>query len=110
VVPYNQPIAASDMLRRFLTNESFVDIESPLIRYGDYSVADEYTMSNPSIAMENGQPQTHITVTLASLLAFVAGIVSTIIFLKIWNKKEGRGAYSRIPDAAAEMNGNGSMH
>jgi len=33
VVPYNQPIAAMDLLNRFLRNESFVDLPSPTIRF-----------------------------------------------------------------------------
>ena len=100
MVPYNQPVAALDMLRRFLTNETFIDVEAPQIRYGDYSVGDEYIMSNPIIQAPKGFDR-NSTATLASLLAFVAGIVSTIVFLKIWNRKQqgSGGKYSRIPDA-----------
>jgi hypothetical protein len=106
VVPYNQPVAALDMLRRFLTNESFIDIEAPLIRYGNYSVANEYLMSNPIIQMEGGN-QNDSRVILASTLAFVAGIVCTIVLMKIWNRNQGgeKGKYTRVPDA--DMNGNG---
>lgn len=105
MVPYNQPVAAMDMLRRFLTNESFIDVEAPLIRYGNYSVGDQYIMANPVIQAPKGFDR-HSTATLASLLAFVAGIVSTIVFLKIWNMKEqgNGGKYSRIPDADTSGN------
>mmetsp|Transcript_14997 Transcript_14997/g.36884 ORF Transcript_14997/g.36884 Transcript_14997/m.36884 type:complete len:583 (+) Transcript_14997:269-2017(+) len=105
MVPYNQPIAALDLLRRFLTNESFVDVKTPQIRYGDYSVGDKYIMSNPIIQPPNGFDPTS-TVTLTSLMAFVAGIVCTIIFLKFWDKKQQGigGKYSRIPDADTSGN------
>jgi hypothetical protein len=54
VVPYNQPVAALDMLSRFLKNETFLDYPSPTIRFGDTSVAPAYAMANPTAASEKG--------------------------------------------------------
>ena len=92
------------MLRRFLTNESFIDVEAPQIRYGNYSVADEYLMSNPIIQTGDGFDN-HSTITLASLLAFVAGIICTVVFLKLWNRKKqgGLGKYTRLPEADTNL-------
>ena len=123
VVPYNQPSAANDMLRRFLMKESFVDIESPQIRYGDYSISNMYSMSNPTKAMEDSgighkhmhQPQqqqppqqpTSISVATTSI-AFLAGIICTVMFLTLWKNQCGGGSgYRRIPDGDPEFNSNG---
>ena len=126
VVPYNQPVAALDMLNRFLKNETFLDLPSPTIRFGDTSVAPADFMANPTsklLTKISADPAAKLTAkisaeptvklisnpiptseegmgthTVASL-GFLGGIIVTLFVSKLWGIKRGAGGYRRIPDA-----------
>jgi hypothetical protein len=95
VVPYNQPVAALDLLNRFLRNETFVDLPAPTIRFGDSRVANMYEVVNPV----NNQEDKGNIMPVVVLLAFVAGVVFTILVNRLWStRKATKGGYSKIPD------------
>ncbi|OEU10961.1 alpha/beta-hydrolase [Fragilariopsis cylindrus CCMP1102] len=48
MVPYNQPVAAMDLLNRFLKNETFLDLPSPTIRFGDRKIERAEVAANPT--------------------------------------------------------------
>lgn len=104
VVPYNQPVAAMDLLNRFLRNETFLDVAAPTIRFGEGGVSNALDMANPKdpITKQDHRMSTPVIVSLA----FIAGILLTIITNKfLATRQENRGGYSRIPEAKDGNNG-----
>jgi hypothetical protein len=99
VVPYNQPAAAMDLLNRFLRNETFVDVPTPLIRFGEEGVSSAYEMANPVISPDNGPHRMSVPVIVS--LAFLAGIVFTIVINKFLTTRQqmNKGGYSPIPES-----------
>mmetsp|Transcript_13826 Transcript_13826/g.22234 ORF Transcript_13826/g.22234 Transcript_13826/m.22234 type:complete len:571 (+) Transcript_13826:106-1818(+) len=107
MVPYNQPVAAMDLLNRFLRNETFLDVPSPTIRFGDTSVASAYEMANPKKAPE----ETPFPIPVIVLLAFLAGVVFTILGAKLWYSRRGaKEGYTRIPENIINGNGKSGYH
>jgi len=109
MVPYNQPVAAMDLLRRFLTNETFLDLPSPTIRFGalsaesdkaDWSIAEaDWSVGSSGGKGEGkgGTGGTNSTTIGASGMSFIAGMVVALFLTKLLGNKK-RGNYSRIPD------------
>jgi hypothetical protein len=105
VVPYNQPVAALDLLNRFLKNESFVDVPSPLVRFGDSTVAPALKMANPTnVILQEAVGGNGFAIdgsmsnSAVATFSFVAGILLTLLISKMWTTKQGTAGYSRIPD------------
>ena len=97
MVPYNRPDAAMDLLNRFLRNETFLDRPSPTIRFGDTRVANMYEVSNPVMTQKDDKGT---TIPVVVLMAFVAGIVFSIITNRLWkSRKATNGGYSKIPES-----------
>jgi hypothetical protein len=98
VVPYNQPAAAMDLLNRFLRNETFVDVPAPTIRFGEDGVSSAFDMANPLISTTNGPHRMSVPVIVS--LAFMAGIVFTMVINKFWTTRRqiNKGGYSPIPE------------
>jgi hypothetical protein len=105
VVPYNQPVAAMDLLNRFLKNETFLDLPSPTIRFGDRKIERAEIAANPTVSSSSSSSTNaeigsndSFVVGGVALLAFVGGIIFTLLFTKFQNSKRGGGTYSRIPE------------
>jgi hypothetical protein len=97
MVPYNQPVPAFDLLERFLRHESFIDNELPQLRVKQdksvaFSMADAIVPvgSSSMSAVHRGTE----SVTVVALIAFVAGIVVTLLFIR--GSRNARG-YQRVP-------------
>ena len=105
MVPYNQPVAAMDLLNRFLKNETFLDLPSPTIRFGDRKIERAKVAANPTVSSsssstnaEIGSNDSFVVGGGVALLAFVGGIIFTLLFTKFQNSKRKGGKYSRIPE------------
>lgn len=99
VVPYNQPVAALDLLNRFLRNETFLDVPAPTIRFGERGVSSAMDMANPLEPLAQHGNHRMTTPVIASL-AFLAGILFTVIINKFMeSRRRNNGGYSRIPEA-----------
>jgi hypothetical protein len=103
VVPYNQPVAAMDLLNRFLKNETFLDLPSPTIRFGDRKIERAEVAANPTVSSSSSTnaeigSNDSFVVGGVPLLAFIGGIIFTLLFTKFQNSKRGGGTYSRIPE------------
>jgi hypothetical protein len=98
-----------DLLNRFLKNETFLDIPSPTIRFGDRKIEKAEVAANPTVSSGSSSSSSSSTNTEigntdsfvggVALLAFVGGIIFTLLFTKFQNSKRGGGKYSRIPEA-----------
>jgi hypothetical protein len=96
-----------DLLNRFLKNETFLDIPSPTIRFGDRKIEKAEVAANPTVSSSSSSSSSTNTeigntdsfVGGVALLAFVGGIIFTLLFTKFQNSKRGGGKYSRIPEA-----------
>ena len=107
VVPYNQPVAAMDLLNRFLKNETFLDLPSPTIRFGDRKIERAKVAANPTVSSSSSSSSTNAEIGSndsfvvgggVALLAFVGGIIFTLLFTKFQNSRRKGGKYSRIPE------------
>jgi hypothetical protein len=100
-----------DLLNRFLKNETFLDIPSPTIRFGDRKIEKAEVAANPTVSSGSSSSSSSSSSTNTeigntdsfvggvALLAFVGGIIFTLLFTKFQNSKRGGGKYSRIPEA-----------
>jgi hypothetical protein len=95
-----------DLLNRFLKNETFLDIPSPTIRFGDRKIEKAEVAANPTVSSGSSSSSTNTEIGNTdsfvggvALLAFVGGIIFTLLFTKFQNSKRGGGKYSRIPEA-----------
>jgi hypothetical protein len=93
MVPYNQPVPAFDLVERFLRHETFIDKELPQLRFRSdktvsFSLADNIV---PSSSISVGQSGME-SIGMVALIAFLAGIVSTLLFVR-----GSRHGYQRVP-------------
>jgi hypothetical protein len=97
-----------DLLNRFLKNETFLDIPSPTIRFGDRKIEKAEVAANPTVSSGSSSSSSSTNTEIGNtdsfvggvaLLAFVGGIIFTLLFTKFQNSKRGGGKYSRIPEA-----------
>ena len=97
-----------DLLNRFLKNETFLDLPSPTIRFGDRKIERAKVAANPTVSSsrsrssstnaEIGSTDSFVVSGGVALLAFVGGIIFTLLFTKFQNSKRKGGKYSRIPE------------
>lgn len=97
MVPYNQPQNAFDLLERFLRHDSFVDNELPQLRVKSdstvaFSVAESiFPVASTSSSIDAVNSGTE-SVTMVALMAFITGIVCTLLFMR-----GSRRGYQRVP-------------
>lgn len=96
MVPYNQPVPAYDLLERFLRHDSFVDTELPQLRVKSdksvvFSMADNIVPLSSSSSI-GGMNRGTESVVVVACIAFLAGIVSTLLFVR-----GSRRGYQRMP-------------
>ena len=97
-----------DLLNRFLKNETFLDLPSPTIRFGDRKIERAEVAANPTVSSSsssssstNAEIDSNDSFVVGggvALLAFVGGIIFTLLFTKFQNSKRKGGKYSRIPE------------
>ena len=98
-----------DLLNRFLKNETFLDLPSPTIRFGDRKIERAQVAANPTVSSSSSSSSSSTNAEIGSndssvvgggvaLLAFVGGIIFTLLFTKFQNNKRKGGKYSRIPE------------
>ena len=93
-----------DLLNRFLKNETFLDLPSPTIRFGDRKIERAKVAANPTVSSSSTNAEIGSNNSFVvggggvALLAFVGGIIFTLLFTKIQNSKRKGGNYSRIPE------------
>ena len=95
-----------DLLNRFLKNETFLDLPSPTIRFGDRKIERAKVAANPTVSSSSSSTNAEIGSNNSfvvggggvALLAFVGGIIFTLLFTKFQNSKRKGGKYSRIPE------------
>jgi hypothetical protein len=103
MVPYNQPVAAMDLLNRFLRNETFLDVPAPTIRFGPRGVSSAFAEANPLVSPGKSYG---MNTPVVVLLSFVAGIVITLLVNAFLSTRRQKSGYTKIPDSEYS-NGNG---
>jgi hypothetical protein len=93
LVPFNQPARSLELLDRFLSNTSFVDVEIPRLEFADPSMEDAWR--DISTGVRTGVVVMALTITTAFRVRFVChrnlelvAATSTVRFLPI---RENRG-------------------
>jgi hypothetical protein len=104
-VPYNQPINAFDLLKRLLTSESFIDVESPLIRVAskiskeeDILVKPQFMMDSlvgPDMRLPEIEGGRHLENAGLVIVSIFAGFVLALLFV---HRRAPRG-YQQVPNA-----------
>jgi len=98
MVPYNQPVPAFDLLQRFLRHESFIDTELPQLRVKKdkkgvaFSMADTIVPISPASSLGTVHHHGMESMVVVALVAFVAGVVVTLLFVR-----GSRRDYQRMP-------------
>jgi hypothetical protein len=106
MVPYNQPVPAYDLLKRFLRKDSFLDNEAPLIRIQALSkppkdaesLFEEDLLSSTESKLNMLPSGSHWERAGLMSVGVIAGFLLAVLFLK---KQGGRGnrGYHRVPEA-----------
>jgi carboxypeptidase C (cathepsin A) len=103
MVPYNQPVAAYDLLLRFLQHESFIDEVAPSIRVDKLTAAAAVSEQSPLLAStvrpwSSGEIDIHQGHTVGALAAsFLVGMV--VASLLLWPRRSRSvRQYEAIPN------------
>jgi hypothetical protein len=104
MVPYNQPVPAFDLLKRFLRHESFIDTELPQLRVRSdkkglssgkkevaFSVDDNVIPVEWSMSSIDGRHHGTEAMVVTAFVAFLAGIVVSLLFVR-----GSRRGYQRV--------------
>jgi Serine carboxypeptidase len=119
MVPYNQPGPASDLVTRFLTKKSFIDMELPQIRIKTQTHRTSFSdrISKVEIASITEQPtfsskaeisgfgalfsvaKQHETALVAIFSMFAGFIVAVLVMRRGGGRGHNAAGYQRVPDA-----------
>jgi len=110
MVPYNQPEPAYDLLKRLLTQQSFLDDEMPKIRVQpQYKIEKKGTADDDFSTGPTHMSRHHNNMHwMTGIIFFLIGIVSTLFVLRFTGGSLGsKGGYSAVPESDVSMHAAG---